>query len=90
MFTLPSVWNIVISSIVFFGMAWYVRRELTDKGMPAGFTRGLLVFLLAYMASVGSGLIVDWVEIKYFGKAPVTEMPKEISDLLKENGINLP
>jgi len=90
MFTLPSVWNIVISSIVFFVVAWYVRRELSDKGMPAGFTRGLLVFILAYMASIGSGLVVDWVEIKYFGKVPATQMPKEVSDLLKENGINLP
>jgi hypothetical protein len=90
MFIFPSIWNIVISSIVFFGMAWCVRRRLTEKGMQAGFKRGLLVFLLASMASVGSGLIVDWVEIKYFGKAPVTEMPKEISALLKENGIKLP
>jgi len=47
MFTLPSMWNLVVSTIVFFIAAWYIRRYLNEQGLPKGTTHGLLVFAIA-------------------------------------------
>ena len=55
MFTLPSMWNIIISTIVFIIAAWWIRRYLDEQGFPHGMTRGLLVVILAYAASWASG-----------------------------------
>ena len=61
MFELPSMWSIVISTIVFFFAMWYFRRLLEEQGISKGMTRSLLIFVLAYMASWGVGVIVDWL-----------------------------
>lgn len=44
---LPSIWNIVISTIVFFVAVWYFNRLLNEQGVPKGRTRDLLMFVLA-------------------------------------------
>ena len=49
------MWNIIISTIVFFIAAWYIRRYLEEHGIPKGMTRGLLVFVLSYVVSWGAG-----------------------------------
>lgn len=59
---LPSVWNLLISTLVFFIAAWYVRRYLDEQGIPAGTTRGILVFTLASVVSWGAGAAVDWIQ----------------------------
>ncbi|NOT65813.1 MAG: hypothetical protein HOP06_07290 [Methylotenera sp.] len=93
MFTLPSVWNIVISTIVFVIAAWYFHRWLQAHGLPKGMTRGLLVFVLAYAVSWASGALVDWSREKMYGPEPVSQTQKNLNealDLLKTNGITLP
>lgn len=60
MFTLPSTWNLIISTITFFIAAGYIRRYLDERGLPKGTTRGTLVFTLASLMSWGFGEIVDW------------------------------
>lgn len=93
MFTIPSVWNIVISTIVFVIAAWYLHRLLDEHGMPKGLTRGLLVFILAYVISWASGEMVDWSREKIYGLEPVSETQKnlnEVIELLKSNGVELP
>lgn len=62
MFEIPSVWNIVVSTVVFFIAVWYFRRFLDEQGIPKGITRSLLIFVLAYMVSWGAGTIVDWIQ----------------------------
>ncbi len=62
MFALPSLWNLIISTIVFFIAAWYIHRYLEARGIPQSMTRGLLVFLLASLVSWGSGEAVDWIQ----------------------------
>jgi hypothetical protein len=90
MFTLPSMWNIIISTLVFVIAAWYLRGFLEAQGLPKGMARGLLVFVLAYMVSWASGELVDWAREKIYGPEPVSQTQKELTELLDANGIKLP
>jgi hypothetical protein len=93
MFTIPSVWNIVISTLMFLIAAWYLHSLLDEHGMPKGMTRGLLVFALAYVISWASGELVDWSREKMYGPEPVSDNQKNLNealDLLKTNGVVLP
>lgn len=83
MFTLPSIWNLVISTVVFFVAAWYLRRALDEQGIPSGTTRGILVFLLAYLISWGAGAVVDLTHDKLLGVPPKTPSFSDLSQLLK-------
>lgn len=83
MFTLPSVWNLVISTLVFFIAARYLRRYLEEQGLPKGMTRGTLVFMLASLASWGSGEMVDWTQEKIEGPQPAGQTSGDMSQLLK-------
>ncbi|MFA6015056.1 MAG: hypothetical protein WC742_08295 [Gallionellaceae bacterium] len=80
MFELPSMWNLVVSTIVFFIAAWYINRHLDEQEMPKDITRSLLVFLLAYVLSWGSGELVDWLQ----GPQAETETAQDLSTLLKQ------
>ena len=80
MFTRPSMWNIIISTIVFIVAAWYIRRYLNEQAIPAGMARGLIVFILASVVSWGAGIVVDWVQEKVEGPQPAA---KSSDDLLK-------
>lgn len=62
MFELPSLWNLVISTLVFLVSAWYINRCLDEQGIPKGMTRSILVFTLASLVSWGSGEAVDWLQ----------------------------
>lgn len=61
MFELPSVWNLLVSTIVFFVAAWYAHRYLDEQGLPKGMTRNVLVLTIASLVSWGAGAAVDWV-----------------------------
>ena len=86
MFTLPSMWNLIISSIVFIIAVWYIRRYLDEQGIPKGMTRGILVFALAYMVSWGAGEVVDWTQEKIAGPQPTAQKSDDLSQLLKAAG----
>ena len=82
MFTLPSMWNLAISTIVFFIAAWYANRYLDKQSIPKGMTRGLLVFVLASVVSWGAGQAVDWTQ----GTQPEAQISGDLSQLLKVVG----
>lgn len=86
MLELPSMWNLVISTIVFFVVAWYIHRYLNEQGVPKGITRGLLVFVMASLVSWGAGDVVDWAQEKIDGPRPATQTPNDLTQLLKEVG----
>lgn len=86
MFEIPSMWNIVVSSVVFFIAVWYLRRLLDEQGIPKGMTRSLSVFVLAYMVSWGSGAIVDWVQ----GPQPKVGASQAISQSFTQAGNEQP
>lgn len=77
---LPSIWNIVISTIVFFVAVWYFNRLLNGQGIAKGMMRGLLVFVLAYLVSWGTGEVVDWVA----GPQPQVEVSQDAAQLLEQ------
>lgn len=84
MFEMPSMWNLVISTIVFFLAAWYIHRYLDEQGIPKGPTRGILVLVVASLLSWGAGYFVDRAEEKNTATAVV--MPTGVSQLLKDAG----
>jgi fido (protein-threonine AMPylation protein) len=86
MFTLPSLWNLIISTLVFFIAARYLHRFLEGQGLPKGMTRGTLVFALASLVSWGSGEMVDWTQEKIEGPQPAAQTPGDLSQLLKRVG----
>jgi predicted PurR-regulated permease PerM len=83
MFALPSMWNIIISTIVFFIAAWYIRRYLDEQGIPKGMSRSLMVFVVAFAVSWGSGEAVDWL----VGTQPAAQPSGDLSQLLKAVGV---
>ncbi len=64
MFSLPSIWEIIIPTVVFFAAAWHFHRHLDELDLPKGMTRGILVFTLATVLSLVSGAAVSWIEGK--------------------------
>lgn len=83
MFTLPSMWNLIISTIVFSIAAWYLHRYLDEHGMPKGRTRGMLVFVLASLVSWGAGEAADFAHEKIDGPQLATQKTGDLSQLLK-------
>lgn len=86
MFTLPSMWNLIISTIVFFIAAWTIHSYLDEHEIPKGMTRGILVFVLASLASWGAGEVVDWTQGKTDGPQPAAQTSDDLSQLLKAVG----
>ena len=79
MFTLPSLWNLIVSTIVFFIAAWYAHRYLETQEIPKGMTRSILVFVLASFVSWGAGEGVDWMQ----GSQAAAQTTGDLSQLLK-------
>jgi len=82
----PSMSNLIISTIVFFVAAWFANRYLDEQGIPKGMTRGVLVFVLASLASWGAGEMVDWTQVKIGGPQAAAQGPGDLSQLLKAAG----
>jgi hypothetical protein len=77
------MWNLIISTIVFFIAAWYLHRYLEDQGIPKGMTRKMLVFALASLVSWGAGEVVDWAQEKIEGPQPSAQTSGDLSQQLK-------
>lgn len=84
MFRLPSIWNIIISTAVFFISVWYIRNYLDRQAIPKSMTRSLLVFVLASLVSWGAGALVDWTQEKLEGPKPTAQTSDDMLQLLKE------
>jgi hypothetical protein len=82
MFALPSLWNLIISTLVFIVAAKYLHIYLEGKGLAKGMARGTLVFAVAYLLSWGSGEMVDWTEGKIGVSQPATPSPDYLQQLM--------
>lgn len=80
MFTLPSIWNFIASTLAFIWVARLSHRYLEHREMPQDQTRNLVVILAATLLSWGAGEAADWTADKVSGKesAVVTPVIKEI------------
>lgn len=83
MLVLPSMWNLIISTLVFIIAAWFIRRYLDEQGIPKGMTRSLLVFVLAYIVSWGAGEAVDWTQGKTSEPQAATQSKSDVAQMLK-------
>lgn len=83
MFSLPSMWNLIISTIVFFIVAWYVRRFLDQQDFSNGKKRDMLVFVFASLVSWGAGEAADWAQEKIEGKNPTIKNSGDLPQLQK-------
>ncbi len=86
MLTIPSIWNLIISTIMFFVAAWYFRRYLDEQKIPRGMTRGIVIFVLASFVSWGAGEIADWTQEKIEGSKMAAQDSINLSQLLKVPG----
>jgi predicted PurR-regulated permease PerM len=84
MFALPSMWNLIISTLVFFIAAWYIRRYLDEQGIPKGMTRSLLVLVLASLVSWGAGAGADWAQKQIEEPQPAAQTVEDLLQPLKE------
>lgn len=84
MFTLPSVWNLVISTIAFFIAVRYINLHLDRQEIAKNMTRSVLVFALASLVSWGAGEIADWAQIKIEGPQAAVQRPMDLSLLLND------
>ena len=82
MFTLPSIWNLIISTAVFFVAAWQLRRYLDEQGIAKGATRSILVFVFAYLLSWGAGETADRIQEKTSGPQTTVQASTDLSTLL--------
>ncbi len=76
------MWNLIISTLVFIIVAWYIRRYFAEQGISKGMSRGLLVFILASIVSWGAGEVVDWIQ----GPQPTSQIPSDPAQILKSLG----
>ena len=55
------MWGLLTGIVSYFPFAWYSHRYFDDHGMPPGFSRKLLVFLIASALSSGLGYGVSYL-----------------------------
>jgi hypothetical protein len=55
------VLNVIVSTIVFFVAAYFIKRYLDDADIPKGLTRSIVIFVLALAIAYGVAALVDWV-----------------------------
>jgi hypothetical protein len=53
---------LIVSTVVYFIAAHYIKRYLDEMGAPPGFTRSALIFCAAALISYGVAFAVDWAE----------------------------
>jgi hypothetical protein len=78
--------NLIISTIVFFVAAWFANRYLDEQEIPKGMTRGVVVFVLASLASLGAGDMAGWAQVKIEGPQAAAQDSVDLSALLKAAG----
>ncbi len=55
------MWGLVAGAVSYPAFAWYSRRFLDAQGLERGFTRMILVFLVATLLSSALGYGVSWM-----------------------------
>jgi hypothetical protein len=81
MFSLPSLWNLIISTIAFSVAAKYIHRHFHRRGVPEGQKRNLRVLGLASLLSWGAGVAADWTHDKLITERPAIQASVKASQL---------
>ncbi|WP_239190793.1 hypothetical protein [Candidatus Nitrotoga sp. HW29] len=68
---------------MFFIVAWFVRRFLDEQGIHNGTKRGILVFVIASLISMGAGEAVDWSQKKMESQKLTAKSSNDLPQLTK-------
>jgi hypothetical protein len=77
MLKLPSMWSLIISTLVFFAAFAYLRRFLEEQGIPKGTTRATLIFTFAFLLAWGAEKAANWTQEVIEGPPPVVQTAPE-------------
>ena len=83
MFQLPSIWNLIVSTIAFSVAAKYIHSHFHRRGIPEGQNRNLWVLGIASLLSWGAGDAADWTHDKIVGEHYAVQPSVEESQLVK-------
>ena len=86
MFSLPSIWNLIISTIAFSIAAKYIHSHFHRRGIPEGQKRNLWVLGIASLLSWGAGDAADWTHDKFAGEQSAVQTSVEASQVVKAAG----
>ena len=53
--------SIVVSTVVYFIAAYFIKRQLEEMGIPKGMTRGAVIFVGAAVVAYAAAYLVDLV-----------------------------
>lgn len=53
--------SLVISTIVYFVAAYFIKRWLVEMGIPKGVTRGSVIFVGAAVLAYGTAYLIDLI-----------------------------
>jgi hypothetical protein len=51
--------SLLVSTVVFFFAAYFIKRYLEESDIPKGATRGIVVFVAALAVSYGAAWLID-------------------------------
>jgi len=53
--------SLVVSTVVYFVAAFFIKRRLEAMDIPRGMTRTLTIFCLALLVAYGAAAALDWI-----------------------------
>jgi hypothetical protein len=53
--------GLILSTIAFVVASYFIKRYLEEMGIPRGFTRGTVIFVLAAAIAYAVAYVVDWI-----------------------------
>lgn len=53
--------SFVLSTLVFFVVAYMIRRYLDDARVEPSLGRSVVIFVIAIAAAYGFGALIDWI-----------------------------
>ncbi len=90
MLTLPSTWSLILSLLVFFIAAGYLRRYLDEQDIPKGMTRATLIFTFAFLLAWGTEKAADWAQETMEGPTPAVQLVPDTEQAPKEDELPKP
>ena len=76
------MWGLLAGIVSYPFIAWYSHRRLEEQGLPSGFTRTMLVFLIATALSTALGYGVSWLTSKPEAGVPRQHLQQATTQLL--------
>lgn len=81
MFALPSLWNLIVSTLVFSIIAKYSHIHLDKRGIAKTAKRNLWVLVVASLLSWGAGEAADWADERVEGKPTMQSSDAAVAKL---------